>query len=368
MPNRVKLENKNIIVVSNEPWGEVWYSKHNYAYELSKRNRVVFVDPCKKWSFLNLFKRKISSYKVSESLEVLQYNNFLPSRILNTNNRIVSRRIRKYLSRQDIHDPVFWSFDPFRLFEPQLITEGTIILHLVDKFRFANKAEDLICKNSEFMITCSSEITEAYKKYNKPTLTIPHGISKEEFFSDSIPDDVDANSNYGLYVGGIDHRLDYALIQRMLESNLETEFVFIGPLNLPEQNVTAHRLFSEGVFTNLRWLGPRPFKELKHYISSSGFCLAPMEQTVNGNTISHHKIFQYMAFGKPVFSIEFSEYRSFAHLLHMDNNPNQLVAKLTDFIHNGEDSEKAGSRIEKAKTHTYEALFQEIEEFLGNHI
>ena len=34
----MKLENQTILVTSNEPWGDLWYSKQNYAYELSKKN------------------------------------------------------------------------------------------------------------------------------------------------------------------------------------------------------------------------------------------------------------------------------------------------------------------------------------------
>ena len=54
------IKGKNIIIVSNEPWGDIWYSKHHYAYELNKTNQVLFIDPPRKWSFWNLFMQGIS--------------------------------------------------------------------------------------------------------------------------------------------------------------------------------------------------------------------------------------------------------------------------------------------------------------------
>ena len=56
----MKLEDQPILVVSNEPWGEVWFSKHNYAFELSRKNRVLFVDPPKRWRPANVFSLRIS--------------------------------------------------------------------------------------------------------------------------------------------------------------------------------------------------------------------------------------------------------------------------------------------------------------------
>lgn len=41
----MELKGKRIVTASNEGWGDVWFSKHNYAYELSKHNEVLFVDP-----------------------------------------------------------------------------------------------------------------------------------------------------------------------------------------------------------------------------------------------------------------------------------------------------------------------------------
>ena len=69
------IKNKNIFIVSNETWGETWYSKHNYAWELSQNNKVYFINPPVPFSFSNIFKKNIVETKIKDSLSILTYKN-----------------------------------------------------------------------------------------------------------------------------------------------------------------------------------------------------------------------------------------------------------------------------------------------------
>jgi hypothetical protein len=75
----MKLENKTIYLISNEAWGPLWYSKHNYAVALSKQNTVVFIDPAPKYQIRNLFSANIELKKIKEDLFVLSYANVFPA-------------------------------------------------------------------------------------------------------------------------------------------------------------------------------------------------------------------------------------------------------------------------------------------------
>ena len=364
----MKLEGNNIVIISNEPWGEIWYSKHNYAYELSKNNRIIFVNPTSKWRLQNLFKTKVKIEPISESLCQLSYFNFLPAFFLGYNNRIVSKKIQIAMEKIKFTSPIFWSFDPYRLYNPALLGAKLSIFHAVDKYLFIHPAEDKLYNNVDLFLSVSKDFELDFKKYKKPILSIPHGISSEEFEVDNegltmYETDV---KNYGLYVGNIDERIDYKLLEKILIRFSNIDFVFIGKLLFKKDNEIATRIFKEKRYKNLHYKGVKPFKQLKYFISQSSFCVAFMNKKHPGNLISHHKIYQYMALGKPVFCPVFSEYKSMSHLLYMENDDEELMKKLDVFLTTGESQTLNSERINYARKNTYENIFDKISKYMSN--
>ena len=352
-----------MIIVSNEGWGDVWYSKHNYAYELSKLNNVLFIDPPDRWKVNNITGSRVKIHAISNSLRVLRYTNVIPA--LNDytyrlNNTIVSKAILRTLQRERWPVHLFISFDPSRLFDPGALNSGTSLFISVDDYDLTMRGERLLYRNVDRIATISERLNGVFAPFNKPILTISHGISSEEFVAPSLEF---GSKDFGLYVGTIDRRVELGTIKRMVQQHPEIPFVFIGRFALhgvPE----AEELFLRPTFKNLHYIGVKPFKELKSFIAAARFCLAPMDLNHHGNDISHHKVFQYLAFGKPVFSTEFREYAPIAHLMYMRNDRNALLSELSFFLMNTEPNELAQERIAFARAHTYGSIFERLSTFL----
>ena len=170
--------------------------------------------------------------------------------------------------------------------------------------------------------------------------------------------------NYGLYVGTIDDRVDHAHVAAMLERFPHVPFLFVGRLALKDDD-PARSIYLPGRFSNMHYIGVKPFKELKSFIAGSRFCLAPMDLRFPGNDISHHKTFQYLALGKPVFSTVFSEYLPIHHLMYMENDPGRSLDGLQHFLEHGEPAVLADERVAHARSMTYERTFERIEGFLN---
>lgn len=358
------IKNKNIVLVSNEPWGDIWYSKHNYANELSKHNKVLFISPVTGWRFLNLFKFKTSLQKISDNLSILSYTNVLPIRnkfLSRLNDKLVSPLLRKEINKKMSEIDVFWTFDPFRLSNPKLFRPKISIFHSVDKYNFLPYGEEELAIKSNFVICVSESISDIYRSLNKNVFTIPHGISEDEFKPDEEKLKNIPQKDYFLYVGNIDFRLDWYLLKKLFSSFSNVEFLFIGKLNdtLEPEN---RALFETKIYPNLTYIKALPFKDLKNYIYRSAACLAPMSQTVNGNAIAHHKIYQYLALGKPVFGIEFSDYAQFKELLYMSNESDKLISMVENFLKNGEDKSLTAKRIDLAGKNKFNVLLERISE------
>ncbi len=359
----MQLKGRNILIVSNEPWGDVWYSKHNYAHELSAYNRVVFVDPVEKWHPSAVLGPRASLSPVSDRLSVLRYVNMLPAisnLAFRLNNTMVSHAVRGCLIANGFNTDLFLSFDPARLYDPALLGARRSIFIAVDRYVMSLRGERFLYPKVDGFITLSEDFNATYARFARPILTIGHGISTDEFDASPLED---GPRGHGLYVGTLDKRLDLGLLRRMVEAHPSIPFVFIGRYAL-EGSPEGNRLFREGRYPNVHLLGAKPFKELARHIAGARFCLAPMDVNMPGNAISHHKIFQYLALGKPTFSTVFTEYSSIAHLLYMENDISAHLARLDTFLSKGEDQGLIRARIEFARTRTYEAVFERIASFL----
>lgn len=360
----MELRDKNILIISNEAWGSVWFSKHNYAHELSRNNRVIFVDPAGPWRPANLLGSAPSITPIGENLSVLRYRNRLP--VLNKwfyklNERLVARSVKRELRRSGNPTDVLITFDPTRFTTPRDLAPGLSIFLCVDKYTFGFHGERDLCRNVDAIITISEQLSVRYEHFHKPLLTIGHSISADEF---TATPPAHMPQGYGLYVGTIDARVDHGYVKTMLERFPSIPFLFIGRLALKDDD-PDRSIYLPGRYANMHYLGVMPFKELKSFVAGSRFCLAPMDPRFPGNDISHHKTFQYLALGKPVFSTVFSEYLPIQGLMYMENDRSRSLDLLRGFLESGEPERLVQQRIEHARGMTYDRTFERIEVFLS---
>ncbi len=368
----MELTGQTIFILSNEPWGDIWYSKQNYAYELSKTNTVFFINPPKKWNSRNVFYNPIKTFKYSDSLYILNYQNFLPiiNNVFNIfNNYLVTKYLLHFFKKKKITDFIFWSFDPIRLYNPRLFNPKLAIYHCVDLFFFKFIGEKIICENSDLIIGNSPILLNEYKSFNKPLHYIPHGISEDEF---NISKDEQKNNdlsieNYGIYIGVIDERLDYRLIEKVVQQYPNIDFVFVGPKRYNKDNLVARNIFENNIYKNVHAVGPKHFKKLKVYISKAKFCISFMDKNYPGNTIAHHKTMIYLAHGKPIFGYKFSEYTQLEEIMYMGLTHEETIEQLQHFLENGESSLLSEKRIMFAKKFTFKQLISSINSILKNY-
>ncbi len=356
-----KLQEKSILIISNEPWGDIWYSKHNWAYELSRKNKVLFINPPERWSFKDFFSCKIKIEKYSDSLLSVNYNNRLPFTrfefIFQLNELLITKALKKWMDTNDINNRIFWSFDPYRFSNPKSFNPIKSIFFRVDIFLLKQREKRLI-KNVDAVIVTANELLKGV--HAKKELVLSHGISLEEFNSDK---DVEYDNNYFLYVGNIDHRLDVELIKKMLLEFPNEKFLFIGK-KMDTENELFHDIFNRKKYDNMILHGVEHFKNLKHYIHKSKACLVPMDLKVHGNAVHHHKSLQYLALGKPVISPVFNDVINKDGFISGYANHDEAIERIKE-LDSVETEELIENRITFAKQFLYSNLIAKVEQFLN---
>lgn len=352
----MKLKNKTILITSNEPWGDIWYSKHNWAFELSKNNEVYFINPPKRWSPKGTFNNKFIIEDYGKNLKILNYSNRLPYTRYDIpfylNEKLVYKLINKFFKNSN--EIIFWSFDPYRLINPQKLNLTEKIYFIADRYEI--KREFKLINNVDFIISVSPELTKNIDE--KRILNLSHGISGSEFTSD-----VPISNDYILYIGGIDNRLDFNLIEKLLIEFPNEEFLFIGKISKINDDA-FNRIFIKKEYTNLIYKKAVHFKTLKNHIACAKICLAPMKLDVQGNSINHHKLLQYLALGKPILSAKFSDYQENNLLIEYEDMDNSVELLNIFLSFKKEDSVIIDKRISFARNFLYSNLINEIENFL----
>jgi hypothetical protein len=362
----MKLEDQIIIIVSNEEWGNTWYSKHNYAWELSKKNTIYFINPPKKFKPFNIFRKSITEIKIANNLYAITYSNILPVRfdfLRIVNEFFVFKKINTFLKRRNASDSIFWTFDPIRLTSPEILKPKKIILHMVDKYQFTHHGEVIIARKADIIICVAEDIADGFYSLNDHVFVVPHAIASEEFLK--VTTKRDDGIKQGIYVGNIDSSMDFKITQYLINRFPNVEFHFVGKINSTNNKLLIE--FLDKKYPNVIYHGEKPFKELKQYISRADFCFLFKDVNHPGANISSHKMLQYFAQGKPVFSTILNKYEILKddNLLFMTNDKNKLGDLLEDYLINGEDSSIINKRIDYAQAHSFDITLKKIEELLA---
>lgn len=97
------------------------------------------------------------------------------------------------------------------------------------------------------------------------------------------------------YVGVIDERLDYPLIEALAREFPQASVVMAGPLAKVERGELPD-------LPNIHWLGQQPYEALPALVKGFDVCLMPFALNEATRCINPTKTLEYMAAGKPVVS------------------------------------------------------------------
>ena len=140
-------------------------------------------------------------------------------------------------------------------------------------------------------------------------------------------------------------------------------FLFIGK-KFNVRNALFQELFFGKKYANLILHGVEHFKNLKNFIYKSKACLVPMDLSVHGNAVHHHKSLQYLAMGKPVISPIFKDTINKDEFILGYKNVDEAILKIKE-LNSSETDEKVKNRIIFAEQFLYSNLIKKVETFLS---
>ncbi|MBL7916447.1 MAG: hypothetical protein JNL49_15555 [Bacteroidia bacterium] len=301
--------NEVVVVTSDEPWGPIWHTQLHYAYQLSKRYQVIYFDPPEPWTIRNLFSWKQPVNKVSDTLTVIRYFNFLPSflgKVALKINDFVNESLCNNLLKKNGYGAisVLWHFDPFRSFHTfRKNKKIKHIYHVVDPIAGSHlDVEQSLA--ADLVIITSPKFIEHYRKLNKNVAQIGQGADTQFFQvqeSESVIQKLVTHDSI-LLLGTISDEIDLIFLQA-LANKFPHKLVLIGPDTTrdAQKKEQFQKLLS---IDGVTWLGPMPPVEFRKHLQACKIGIIAYDNSRHdrNNLRSPLKVISYLAAGKSIVS------------------------------------------------------------------
>jgi len=145
---------------------------------------------------------------------------------------------------------------------------------------------------------------------------IPNAVDTDRFdLSVNVPPDLaDIPSPRIGYVGSINNRLDWDLIEYVLTRLHQYSIIFIGNTTDPHCEQLAGR------YKNAYFLGYKPYAQVPAYLCGMDVCIIPFPDTIVTASQSPLKLFDYLAAGKPIVSTRGGQLGELAQWVYVADN------------------------------------------------
>jgi hypothetical protein len=354
---------KKVLIISPEPWGGNFVSKHHYAIAMAKLgHEVFFLNPPSDLNsqvYLEEFKVHVIDYRV-----FLKGINRLPNFIRRFFSRIDSRRINK---RYHADWDIIWSFDPFRFqYLKDFSNHAKTIYYVADVHKtdldmVLSKQADLIVGPSDF---CIDKFTEHPNRH-----FINHGVSPHflDYFDRNIPYLKSERLSFA-YVGNLSMKfIDHELMRKCISQNPDVTFHLIGPSGISNLSHSIDSLLDNMLneilnLSNVIHIPHIPNQKLPEYLSSmDGFIMCYDHIKWRKEASNSHKILELLSTGKVVLSLPIYHYLNNTILETTSQNEFGVAfKKITENIELYNSEENQRKRKDFAKSNSYTIQLNKI--------
>src|SRR3954466_342060 len=145
-------------------------------------------------------------------------------------------------------------------------------------------------------------------------------FSKAQDESTVIPPDIDFMQRPIIgWMGGVDERVDYAMVGELARARPDWSFAMVGPVVKVDPNLLPHS-------PNLFWMGGRDYQQLPNYCAAFDICMMPFAMNASTQYINPTKGLEYMATGKPIIGTPVRDVvRQWSDIVYIANNAQEFI-------------------------------------------
>jgi len=334
------LSIKEIIVSLHSHW--IWKKQENNFYLF----KPIYIIP---------FRR----FKLVENLNIIVNTMFL---------RVITKII---CVRKKIKKKYLWIFNPnqYKIFK--LLRNGVYSIYDCVDFHGKennNLNEYLLVRETNTVVTNSSILYKTLRKIRNDIYLAPLGFDLAEFSRTDLPNAISLPKNRPIigYVGGINSRLDYALLIELVKKSPLINFVFVGPIQI-HNTITDFNKHTKPKIDILRsqknaYFYQHVSKEIIPKIICQftvGMIPYDISQEFNLNCYPM-KLFEYFYEKKPVIATPILELKRFPEYVKLGKTSRQWELLIKTLVSKNWSSNISRRQFDIAKNNSWDTKFRYV--------
>ena len=371
-----------IVIFANPVFeGEGLASTVELAKEISKHQEVLFINfPM---TYTQLLKGEGTSrmkralgwkrrlYRPIEQLEklwVLEMPYMLPSnklkserwysKVLSRNNRTYRYHVLRALKKLNWSSTIAMNaFNP--LYKEAFLSFSAIkyVYYCYDNIEAAywmanhgvSLEQELASQVDEIYVS-SKALWSKFSGYSTPITWIPNGMDPANFKRKT---EFPEQAMHAAYIGALDNRLDYDLLNGLLQAFRNIQFTIVGPLKCSQaEALVGHE--------RVHYQGIHPPNKVGEMLQHCDMGLIPFVKNEFTKYIYPLKINEYLSLGLAVLTTDFADLSFFEDWVRPISNLEEAQVELARLQTEESNMESANERIAFAQTQSWEARAQKM--------
>ncbi len=377
------ITGRNFVILSTQDWDAMPTRKHRWARWWARQgNRVLYVEQQMHWAgwlidirrqFGRAFRWLGGPREIEPNLWVFTLPVVLPFFQMNSainwfNNLWLTPILRWAMKRVGMAQPILWTYTPHSAdFADGRLGQTFTVYECVDEFSAARGLvhgptiavmERELLRQVDLTVVTAPALLENKAPFTRRCELVPNGVDVEHFAKASLAETVPPASVAALpkpvvgFIGGVQYWIDFDLIAHAAQAHPDWSFAFVGPVE-PLARVDKVRGLS-----NVHFLGRQPYAQVPAYVAGFDVCVNPYILDDVAEKCDPLKLYDYLASGKPIVSVDMPAARRFANLMPLTRTPGEFTRALEYVLAQPGDG---AARQRTATEHSWTARFKHVE-------
>jgi glycosyltransferase involved in cell wall biosynthesis len=373
---------RDFVVLSLQDWDAVPTRKHRFARWFAEGdNRVMYVEQQMHWAgwlvdvrrqFDRAWRWLKGPREAAPNLWVFTLPIVLPffqmSGFVNwINNAFLLRVLRAQIRRLRFRSPILWTYTPHSADFVGRLGEKAAVYECVDDFtaskglvngNVVRRLERRLIGSVDLLIATTPELAAIKREGARRVIVAPNGAEVEHFARAADPSLPAASPFADLkhpvvgFLGSLNYWIDTVLLARLAKAHPEWTLALVGPHDLLGNIAPLEGL------PNVVMTGRVPYEEVPDYVRAFDVCLNPYILDNVAEGCSPIKLYEYLATGKPIVSVDMPEARRFEGLIRIARDSDDFITQVEAAI--AADDGLAQKRITEASHHSWRARFEQV--------
>jgi glycosyltransferase involved in cell wall biosynthesis len=382
------ISREDFVILSTQDWKSLPTRKHRFArWWAESGNRVLYVEQQMHFAgwlvdirnqFSRIWRWLEGPREVAPNLWVFTLPIVLPffqmSGLINRiNNLFLLPVLRAQLRRLGFEQPIVWTYTPHSADFIGKLGEKAAVYECVDDFTASKglidpkviaRLERRLIEAVDLFIATHPALAEKRKAWAKRSEVVPNGVEADHLARAADPDLPVAEAMAGLkhpvigYLGGINYWIDTHLLARIAKENPDWTVAMVGPADLLADLEPLKGL------SNVVMTGRVPYEEVPGCVKAFDVCVNPYVLDDVAEHCSPLKLYEYMATGKQIVSVDMPEARQFASLISIAGGADEFVELVSQAVHSPDGRDR--ERMAEARHHTWRGRFDAVSTALAD--